>query len=138
MTTLDTASSSMANCSSPIWKCKPGTRCWTSAAVFGADSPLAKPITYKLDRAELDGLLGQVGLEVTRLEIRTFDDCFASVDEVMDFQISSSFGNAFADLAPDDREQARAALDRGLDGYRLPEGAIRLRHTNLFAVACKH
>jgi ubiquinone/menaquinone biosynthesis C-methylase UbiE len=107
-------------------------------AVFGAESPLAKPLMHKLDSAGLDGLLGQVGLEVTRLEIRAFDDRFANVDEVMAFQISSSFGNAYAELAADDRERARMALDRGLDGYRLPDGAIQIRHNSIFAVARKN
>jgi ubiquinone/menaquinone biosynthesis C-methylase UbiE len=107
------------------------------AAVFGAESPLAKPVMHKLDSAGLDRLLGQAGLESTRLRIRTFADRFASVDEVMAFQIASSFGNAYAELAPDDRGRVRMALDRGLDGYRLPDGTIQLRHNSIFAVARK-
>jgi len=107
------------------------------AAAFGAESPLAQPIIHKLDSPGLEVLLGQAGLEVTRLEIRAFDDGFADVDEVMAFQIASSFGNAYTELAAGDRERARTALDRGLNGYRLPDGVVQLRHNSIFAVARK-
>jgi len=107
------------------------------AEVFGARSPLAQPLSYRVDAAGLRRLLEQAGLTVTRMELRTFTDRFKDVEEVMAFQTSSSFGNAYADLDDEALERARAALDRGLEEHRLPDGAIQLRRHGLFAVACK-
>jgi len=45
----------------------------------------------------------------------------------MNFQIASSFGNAYADLDEAGRAQAWEGLDRGLDRHRLGDGTIQLR-----------
>ena len=104
-------------------------------AVFGAQSPLISPSMHRVDSAGLAGLLHRAGFEPVRMEIHTFADPFADVNEVMDFQIASSFGNAFAGLDLEERARARAAIDRGLDDYRLADGTIRLKHHSIFAVA---
>jgi ubiquinone/menaquinone biosynthesis C-methylase UbiE len=106
-------------------------------SVFGAGSPLANPITHRVDAIALRALLEQVGLNVTRMELRAFPDRFQDVDEVMAFQASSSFGNTYADLDGKGLERVRAALDRGLAGHRHPDGSIQLRRHATFAVASK-
>jgi ubiquinone/menaquinone biosynthesis C-methylase UbiE len=106
-------------------------------AAFGAESRLGRAIPHKVDSGELAGLFAHAGLATARLEIRTLTDRFADVDEVLAFNISSSFGNAFAGLDPAGRGRVREILDRALDRHRLEDGSIRLQRHLIFAVARK-
>lgn len=107
------------------------------ASLFGAMSTLAHPFIHKVDSGRLAALLDEAGLGTSRMELRSFADRFADVDEVMNFQVASSFGNAFADLDDGERARVRAELDRGLDAHRLADGAIQLRRNSISAVAAK-
>jgi ubiquinone/menaquinone biosynthesis C-methylase UbiE len=107
------------------------------ASAFGAEPALAQTITHKVDSEELARLFEAAGLSLARLEIRTLTDQFADVDELLAFNISSSFGNAFADLDEAKRAQVREALDRALDAYRLADGSLELQRHLIFAVARK-
>jgi len=62
---------------------------------------------------------------------------FADVDELLAFNISSSFGNALAGLDEARRATVRASLDRALDAHRLPDGSLQLQRHLIFAVARK-
>lgn len=107
------------------------------ASIFGNEPALARTITHKVDSRELATLLGLAELRLARLEIRTFTDRFADVDELLAFSISSSFGNAFAGLDGTRRRQVRAVLNRALDEYRLADGSLELQRHLIFAVARK-
>jgi ubiquinone/menaquinone biosynthesis C-methylase UbiE len=107
------------------------------AFTFGEQPALARTITHKIDSQELSALFKLAGLGLERLEIRTFTDRFLDVDELLAFNISSSFGNAFADLEETRRAEVREILDRALDVYRLADGSIQLKRNLIFAVARK-
>jgi len=106
-------------------------------SAFGEASGLTQPITHKVDSKELTALFDRVGLIPARLEIRTFTDRFVDVDELLAFNIASSFGNAFADLEDDRRAEVRDVLDHALDAHRLEDGSIQLQRHLIFAVARK-
>ncbi|WP_437337209.1 class I SAM-dependent methyltransferase [Sorangium sp. So ce394] len=90
--------------------------------------------TYKVTSDDLKGTLLRVGFEDPKLQIRTFTDHFAATDDVIAFNLASSFGNFLSNLAPEDAARVKAALEAELERRRAPEG-IRLRRHLIFAVA---
>ncbi|AUX30334.1 MULTISPECIES: class I SAM-dependent methyltransferase [Sorangium] len=90
--------------------------------------------TYKVTSDELKSTLLRAGFEDPALQIRTFTDHFAATDDVIAFNLASSFGNFLSNLAPEDAARVKAALEAELERRRAPEG-IRLRRHLIFAVA---
>ncbi|WP_433935014.1 class I SAM-dependent methyltransferase [Sorangium cellulosum] len=89
---------------------------------------------HKVTSDELTSLLVQAGFPQPKLQIRTFTDHFTDTDDVMAFNLASSFGNFLSNFAPADAERVRAALEAELERRRAPEG-IRLQRHLIFAVA---
>ncbi|WP_437289882.1 class I SAM-dependent methyltransferase [Sorangium sp. So ce406] len=89
---------------------------------------------HKVTSDELTSLLVQAGFPQPKLQIRTFTDHFTDTDDVMAFNLASSFGNFLSNFAPADAERVRAALEAELERRRAPEG-IRLQRHLIFAAA---
>ncbi|WP_233561530.1 class I SAM-dependent methyltransferase [Sorangium cellulosum] len=89
---------------------------------------------HKVTSDELTSLLVQAGFPQPRLQIRTFTDHFTDTEDVLAFNLASSFGNFLSNFAPADAERVRAALEAELERRRTPEG-IRLQRHLIFAVA---
>lgn len=90
----------------------------------------------KVTSDDLHLLLESNGFRVRQLVIRTFTDHFRDVDEVLDFNRSSSFGNDQASLTDEERARFRDALAEELELSRTAAGIVQQRHL-LFAVAEK-
>lgn len=95
-----------------------------------------KGIPHRVSSAELRGLFVETDFDEVSLQIRTFVDYDSSVDEVLEFSKSSSFGNDLASLREDHRQRLRAALDQEFELLRDPRGIRQERHL-IFAVAQK-
>jgi len=98
---------------------------------------ISRSVIRKVDSRALSNLFTETGLSQALLEIRSFTDQFADVDEVLAFNISSSFGNAFADLDEGRRTEVRTQLESALEVHRLHAGSIQLQRNLIFAVARK-
>ncbi|WP_437512137.1 class I SAM-dependent methyltransferase [Sorangium sp. So ce1099] len=90
--------------------------------------------TYKVTSDELKSTLVLAGFPEPKLQIRTFTDHFAATEDVIAFNLASSFGNFLSNFAPADVEKVRKALDAELERRRTPEG-IRLQRHLVFVVA---
>ena len=103
---------------------------------FGEKDASKHHILHKVTSSELALLLARAGF-LSRQVIRTFTDQFSDVDEIIAFNVASSFGNAFSALNAEQKKQARDALDGAAARYRNPNGTIILRRHLIFAVAEK-
>jgi ubiquinone/menaquinone biosynthesis C-methylase UbiE len=103
---------------------------------FGERDASKHHILHKVTSGELALLLGRTGF-TSRQIIRTFTDQFSDVDEIIAFNVASSFGNAFSALNAEQKARAREALDAAAAKYRNPDGVIVLRRHLIFAVAEK-
>lgn len=90
--------------------------------------------THKVSSTKLRELLLTTGFEEVRVEIRSFIDHFASTEEVVTFNLASSFGNFLSSLLPEQRALTHALLEAELERRRTPEG-IRLQRNLSFALA---
>ncbi|WP_437775207.1 class I SAM-dependent methyltransferase [Sorangium sp. So ce1097] len=91
-------------------------------------------LPYKLTVDEVRTLLDRAGFIVDSLEIRTFVDHAADVDEILRHSGSSSFGNHLSHLSPEEKREVRDRLARELEARRTPQG-IRLERHLIFAIA---
>ncbi|WP_437874890.1 class I SAM-dependent methyltransferase [Sorangium sp. So ce513] len=91
-------------------------------------------LPYKLTVDEVRTLLERAGFIVDSLEIRTFVDHAADVDEILKHSGSSSFGNHLSHLSSEEKRQVRDRLARELEALRTPQG-IRLERNLIFAIA---
>jgi ubiquinone/menaquinone biosynthesis C-methylase UbiE len=83
---------------------------------------------HKVSSDQLQRDLALAGFVNVDLHIRSFTDHFASADEVVAFNLASSFGNFLAHLSPERRAAAKGALDAELERWRDPEGIALQRH----------
>ncbi|MFZ4701805.1 MAG: class I SAM-dependent methyltransferase [Candidatus Methylumidiphilus sp.] len=98
----------------------------------GFDGPL-----FKLDVAETIALLDTAGFSVTSAEIKTFTDYFDAPQTVIDFSLSSSFGNFLGKLPAEVKLAAIEAIKIALETLRTPKG-IELQRNVIFTLAVKH
>jgi len=97
---------------------------------------LARGIAHRVDIGEVRTLFKESGYRALQLEIRTFVDYDASVDEVLEFSKSSSFGNDLSAFTDEQRQRFRAAFEKELETTRDAKG-IRQERNLIFAVAEK-
>ncbi|WP_437679766.1 class I SAM-dependent methyltransferase [Sorangium sp. So ce131] len=105
-----------------------------SSLGIAATAETSGSTTYKVTSEELGSTLSLAGFADLHLEIRTFTDHFADTDDVVAFNLASSFGNFLSNFAPADAARVKAALAAELERRRAPEG-IRLQRNLIFAVA---
>ncbi|WP_437644249.1 class I SAM-dependent methyltransferase [Sorangium sp. So ce362] len=91
-------------------------------------------LPYKLTVDEARALLQRAGFIVDTLEIRTFVDHAADIDEILRHSGSSSFGNHLSHLSAEEKREVRERLARELEAWRTPQG-IRLERNLIFAIA---
>ncbi|WP_437638222.1 class I SAM-dependent methyltransferase [Sorangium sp. So ce854] len=89
---------------------------------------------HKVTSDALRSTLVLAGFSQPKLQIRTFTDHFEGTEDVIAFNMASSFGNFLSNFAPADAERVRTALEAELERRRAPEG-IRLERHLIFAVA---
>jgi arsenite methyltransferase len=89
---------------------------------------------HKVSSQELRRDLSLSGFANIDLHIRSFNDHFASSDDVIAFNLASSFGNFLAHLAVEQRAAASRALEAELERRRDAEGIALQRHL-IFALA---
>ncbi|WP_437736154.1 class I SAM-dependent methyltransferase [Sorangium sp. So ce1335] len=90
--------------------------------------------THKVTSDALRSTLVLAGFPRPKLQIRTFTDHFADTEDVIAFNLASSFGNFLSNFAPADAARVRGAFEAELERRRTPEG-IRLERHLIFAVA---
>lgn len=93
-------------------------------------------VPYKLTVDEVRQLLQRSGFIEDTVEIRTFVDYAADVDEILRHSGSSSFGNHLSHLSPAEKREVRDRLAKELEALRTPQG-IRLERNLIFAIAHK-
>ncbi|KYF62249.1 class I SAM-dependent methyltransferase [Sorangium cellulosum] len=103
-------------------------------AELGKEAPGAAPYNHKVTVDEVQTLLRRAGFIVDTVEIRTFVDHAADVDEILKQSQSGSFGNHLSHLSPDERREVRDRLAKELEAWRTPQG-IRLERNLIFAIA---
>ncbi|WP_437613594.1 methyltransferase domain-containing protein [Sorangium sp. So ce834] len=91
-------------------------------------------IPHKLTVDEVRELLQRTGFIVDTVEIRTFVDHAADVDEILRQSGSGSFGNHLSHLTSEEKREVRDRLARELEAWRTPQG-IRLERNLIFAIA---
>src|SRR5450432_3930227 len=96
------------------------------------DVPSGTP--HKVSSEELRRDLALAGFVNIDLHVRSFTDHFVSADEVVAFNLASSFGNFLAHLTPERRAATHRALDAELERARDAEGIALQRHL-VFAIA---
>jgi ubiquinone/menaquinone biosynthesis C-methylase UbiE len=89
---------------------------------------------HKVSSDELKRDLALTGFVNVDLHIRSFTDHFASADEVVAFNLASSFGNFLSHLTPERRAATQRALDAELEQRRDALGIALQRHL-IFAIA---
>ncbi|AUX45405.1 methyltransferase [Sorangium cellulosum] len=89
---------------------------------------------HKLTVDEVRELLQRTGFIADTVEIRTFVDHAADVDEIFRQTGAGSFGNHLAQLSPEEKREVRDRLARELEAWRTPQG-IRLERNLIFAIA---
>jgi len=99
-----------------------------------ADEAIPSGTPYRARSEELRNDLSYVGFTDIRLEVRTFVDHFATSEEVVAFNLASSFGNFLSQLQPSRREAVERLLAAELEELRDEEG-IRLERHLIFAFA---
>jgi arsenite methyltransferase len=92
--------------------------------------------TYRVSADELNGLLGETGFAVKKLEVRPHVHYHPSPDAAIEFAEASSFGNFLGHLPEELRPSAHDAIKRELEYLRTPEG-IRREGARILAVALK-
>jgi arsenite methyltransferase len=107
-------------------------RVFSSPDLPGEDVPSGTP--YKVSSQHLRRDLAAAGFSEIDLHIRTFTDHFVSTDEVVAFNLASSFGNFLAHLTPERRAAAHGLLAAELEQLRDEQG-IRLERHLIFATA---
>jgi arsenite methyltransferase len=94
--------------------------------------PSGTPHKVSLDELRRD--LSLAGFVEVDLKIRSFTDHFASAEDVLAFNLASSFGNFLAHLTPERRKLTHRALEAEFAKRRDAEG-IRLQRNLIFAIA---
>jgi arsenite methyltransferase len=107
-------------------------RVFSSPELPGEDVPSGTP--YKVGSQDLRRDLALAGFGDIDLHTRTFTDHFVSADEVVAFNLASSFGNFLSHLTPERRSSAHRLLAAELEQLRDGEG-IRLQRHLIFATA---
>jgi ubiquinone/menaquinone biosynthesis C-methylase UbiE len=90
--------------------------------------------THKVTSTRLRELLLESGFSEVQVEIRSFVDHFVSTEDVVTFNLASSFGNFMSNLLPEQRALTHSLLEAELERRRTPEG-IRLQRNLSFALA---
>lgn len=90
----------------------------------------------RLDAAGLRALLEKADFTDITVNQHTFVDFHPDADSLLEWNLSSTFGNSLTGLSPEGRLQLRGHLARRLEEYRTPEG-IRLERYLVFATAHK-
>ncbi|WP_437303386.1 class I SAM-dependent methyltransferase [Sorangium sp. So ce388] len=103
-------------------------------AELGKEPPGSAPYNHKVTVDEARALLQGAGFIVDALEIRTFVDHAADIDEILRQSRSGSFGNHLSHLSVEEKREVRERLARELEAWRTPQG-IRLERYLIFAVA---
>ncbi|WP_437730860.1 class I SAM-dependent methyltransferase [Sorangium sp. So ce1335] len=103
-------------------------------AELGKEAPGGAPYNHKVTIDEARRLLERAGFIVNTLEIRTFVDHAADVDEILRQTRSGSFGNHLSHLSPEEQREVRDRLAKELEAWRTPQG-IRLERNLIFAIA---
>jgi trans-aconitate methyltransferase len=91
---------------------------------------------FRVTGPELDTLLRASGFEDVRVAPHTFVDDLASVDDLITWSTSSSFGNFLSDLDGAQRTRVRDRLAAKLETFRTRDG-LRLERYLVFATARK-
>jgi arsenite methyltransferase len=105
-----------------------------SQADLRGDGAAPSGTPHKVSSEELRRDLTQAGFGNVDLQIRSFTDHFSSADDVVAFNLASSFGNFLSHLTPERRAATHRALDAELEQRRDPEGIVLQRHL-IFATA---
>lgn len=92
---------------------------------------------HRVRAEELRTLFTEAGFHVRQIEIRTFTDDFATVDELFAFSEASSFGNFFHTLPPATAQATRETVARRLTERFGTGTGLRLQRHLIFAVADK-
>lgn len=91
-------------------------------------------VPHRVSAAQLHALLADAGFDEVGFRVRTFVDVFRSAEEVVEFNLASSFGNFLAALGDEERVRALSAFALELEHARTAQG-IQLRRNLIFAVA---
>jgi arsenite methyltransferase len=91
---------------------------------------------HRSSRDELSSLIQGAGFSELDIQSHTFVDDVESADALLEWSISSSFGNFLSDLDPAQRARVRARLATKLEPFR-QDGVIKLERYLLFATATK-
>lgn len=97
-------------------------------------SEVPSATTHKVSSTKLRDLLLETGFDQVDVAIRTFVDHFDGSQDVITFNLASSFGNFLSNLLPEQRALTHALLESELERRRTPEG-IRLQRHLSFALA---
>jgi ubiquinone/menaquinone biosynthesis C-methylase UbiE len=97
---------------------------------------LGKGIPYRINAKEVRSLFRATGFKLLTLEIRTFVDYDDTVDSILEFSKSSSFGNDLAALSDEQRTRFLASFEAELETLRDERGIRQERHL-IFATAEK-
>ena len=91
---------------------------------------------FRVNGAELEGLLLEAGFADVRVVARTFVDELAGVDDLLSWSKSSSFGNFLSGVTANDLARLKSRLTADLEARRR-NGKIQLERYLVFAVARK-
>ena len=93
-------------------------------------------MAQRVSASELEGLLGQSGFAVKKMEVRPHVRHYPTPEAAIEFAEASSFGNFLGHLPAELRTAAREEIMCELEQYRTPEG-IRRDGARIIAVALK-
>jgi ubiquinone/menaquinone biosynthesis C-methylase UbiE len=105
-----------------------------SSPELASVSEIPSATTHKVSSNELRELLQETPFGDVRVQIHTFVDHFDDTEDVLTFNLASSFGNFLSGLRPEQRAVAHSLLAGELERRRTPEG-IRLQRHLSFALA---
>lgn len=91
---------------------------------------------HRVSVGELQSLLGQVGFEEKKIEVRPHVHYHSTPEAAVEFAEASSFGNFLGHLPEELRMAAREDIKYELEQFRTPEG-IRREGARIIAVALK-
>ncbi|HEX6242289.1 MAG TPA: methyltransferase domain-containing protein [Polyangiales bacterium] len=101
---------------------------------LAANAQVPSGVPHRVSAARLRTLLADARFTERSFRVRSFVDLFQSADEVVEFNLASSFGNFLSSLGEQERASALRAFAEELEDRRTSQG-IRLRRNLIFAVA---
>ncbi len=104
----------------------------TWAEIGGGNFPLAAQRGIR--RSDFARILAEAGFTDIDVELRSFTDVHPSVDALVDWNRSSSFGNFLTEATPEQEAAFREALAKRLAGRTTPGGIVLQRYLNFASV----